>query len=345
VAVASPQVVRKAYADFMRKISDQQEESKMTIWLKPQFRAVGIATLIIVALILFLSFPSGKSWAGQFLGIFRVQQVKFVELETNVLEEISGNSTLNQRLGEIISSSITVLREPEEPQEVADAQTASQLVGYPIRLPTKAAATPSIVVNGGTAFEMVIDRERVQAFLEEVGRGDLVLPQSLNGAVVNVDIPRGVSALYGECPSVKKSDDEQSPEEKRRVNYPNCIIFSIFASPTVTTPPDLDLAQLVQLGLEFSGGQLKMPNHSTQQIDWTSTLVIPIPKRDAHLEQLSVDGVIGSLILQETGYIPRYALIWTKDGIVYACMAGELIQVRRLTWQTAYPKDKYILYG
>jgi hypothetical protein len=52
-------------------------------------------------------------------------------------------------------------------------------------------------------------------------------------------------------------------------------------------------------------------------VDWTSTLVIPVPRR-ATSEDVSVDGVTGKLIQRVTDYAPEYALIWVKDGIVYA---------------------------
>ena len=54
-------------------------------------------------------------------------------------------------------------------------------------------------------------------------------------------------------------------------------------------------------------------------VDWSSTLVIPIPN-DASYQAVAIDDVTGSLIIQssENTSNPRYLLIWVKDGILYA---------------------------
>ena len=53
-------------------------------------------------------------------------------------------------------------------------------------------------------------------------------------------------------------------------------------------------------------------------MDWTSTLVVPIPKNAATYQQLAVDGVTGSLIQRPSDDAPEFLLLWVKDGIVYS---------------------------
>ena len=53
-------------------------------------------------------------------------------------------------------------------------------------------------------------------------------------------------------------------------------------------------------------------------VDWTSTLVVPIPKNAAIYEQVDVDGVTGTLIQRPADDYPEFALIWVKDGIIHA---------------------------
>jgi hypothetical protein len=53
-------------------------------------------------------------------------------------------------------------------------------------------------------------------------------------------------------------------------------------------------------------------------VDWTSTLVVPIPKNAATYKQLNVDGVTGTLIQRPSDDSPQFVLIWVKNGIVYA---------------------------
>ena len=96
------------------------------------------------------------------------------------------------------------------------------------------------------------------------------------------------------------------------------MIFSQLPSPTVTAPAGVDVAQLAQIGLEFSGMTSDQAAAFTQTIDWSSTLVIPIPRNAATYQQVSVDGVTGTLIQRPADDAPEYLLVWIKDGVVYA---------------------------
>jgi hypothetical protein len=105
-------------------------------------------------------------------------------------------------------------------------------------------------------------------------------------------------------------------EQDMGKDYPDCIIFTQMPSPLVNAPADLNMAQLAQIGLEFSGMSQEEAAAYTATVDWTSTLVIPVPRR-ATSEDVSVDGVTGKLIQRVTDYAPEYALVWVKDGIIY----------------------------
>ena len=56
----------------------------------------------------------------------------------------------------------------------------------------------------------------------------------------------------------------------------------------------------------------------TSTVDWTSTLVVPIPSNAATYEQVTVDGVTGTLVQRTTDASSRFALLWVRDGIIYA---------------------------
>jgi hypothetical protein len=109
-----------------------------------------------------------------------------------------------------------------------------------------------------------------------------------------------------------------SDMDRPRESYPDCIIFAQMPSPLVNTPEGVDMAQLAQIGLEFSGMSRAEAAAFTATVDWTSTLVVPIPRGEATYEDVSVDGVTGKLIQRTSEYSPEYALLWVKDGIVYA---------------------------
>ena len=56
----------------------------------------------------------------------------------------------------------------------------------------------------------------------------------------------------------------------------------------------------------------------TSTVNWTSTLLVPIPRNASVNEQVSVDGVTGTLIQRPSDDAPQFALLWVKDGIIYA---------------------------
>ena len=186
-----------------------------------------------------------------------------------------------------------------------------------MRLPQSESSTRLSVLDR-TAFSFSIDRAKAQALLVEAGRSDLVLPAEIDGAVVKVSIPASVSAAYGTCPPIGQEDQTPATHGTPGRNYPDCIMLTELPSPTVSAPAGVDVAQLAQIGLEFSGMSTEQAAAFSRTVDWTSTLVIPIPKNAATYEQVSVDGVTGTLIQRPADDAPQFVLLWVKDGIVYS---------------------------
>lgn len=283
-------------------------------WFSFPLVRLGAAAL---ALTLFLSFPATRAWAGEFLNLFRVQQVQVVPVDFTGLEQLTGDGALGNRFTEMITDSVDVQQEPNEAVTVASAEEASELAGFEVRIPE--GMTPSqINVSSGAAFTFTVDRAKAQALLDEAGRGDLVLPDSVDGAEILVDIPAAVSVGFGTCPkpgSEVAGNTEQSTTESL---YPDCVIFAQIPSPNVNAPADLDIEALAQIGLEFTGMSTEEAQAFTSTVDWTSTLIIPIPQNASVNEQVEVDGVTGTLIQRPSGEGPQFALLWAKDEILYA---------------------------
>jgi hypothetical protein len=102
--------------------------------------------------------------------------------------------------------------------------------------------------------------------------------------------------------------------------YADCVIPAQIPSPEVSAPASLDIAKLAQIGLEFTGMTPEEAAGFTSTVDWTSTLVVPIPQNAASYQQVPVDGVTGALIertAEDGDDAPPFALFWVKDGIIY----------------------------
>ncbi len=280
-------------------------------------RTLWAGLTVIIVLVIGLSIPSGFAWAGQFLGLFRVQQVTVLPIDPTGLANLKNSSTLVQQMGELLANSINYEKKPGEPIPAANAAEASKLAGFTVRLPTSPSIQPSLTVQPGTAFEFTVDRARAQALLDESGHKDLVLPQSLDNANISVNIPDAVSAAYGNCPTPQNNASDPDIQGSAGRLYGGCIILAEMPSPTVDTPPDINFQQLAQIGLEFTGMSPAQAQALSNNIDWGTSLVIPLPKNAASYQKVTVDGVSGYLIQRPPDDAPEFALVWVKDGIIY----------------------------
>jgi hypothetical protein len=307
----SPQ---KAWGRFTRKMMQQKETSMTKKWFSIPMIRFGSVALVLLALI--LAFPSTRALAGELLNLFRVQQVQVVPVDFTGLEQLTGDGVLGNRFTELISSSVNMQQEPGEPTAAASAEEASQLAGFNVRIP--AGMTPSqIYVTNAAAFTLTVDREKAQTLLNEAGRSDLVLPASVDGADISVDIPASASVSFGTCPKPGSEVDGNSEQSTTERKYPDCVILAQIPSPSVNAPAALDIEALARIGLEFTGMSPEEAAELTSTVNWTSTLLVPIPRNAASHEQVTVDGVTGTLI-QRSGETSQFALLWVKDGIIYA---------------------------
>ncbi len=309
----APRPTRTALALFNRKENLTMFQKLFAKRLRPLWAGLSLVAVFAVA----LSFAPVRAWAGSFLGLFRVQQVAVLPVDITRMQDLTGNSPLSTDISQLMADSVTMTKKPQAPQTAASAAEASQLAGFTIRLP-EAAAAPQLTVQSGIAFEFVVDRDRAQALMNEGGHPELQLPASLQGVTIKVNVPSAVTATYGNCPQVKdvKGDPSQRGSAGRR--YSDCVVLVQIPSPTVTTPPDVDVAQLAEIGLQLTGMTPQQAHDYSQTVDWTSTLVIPVPRNAASYQQVTVDGVTGYLIQRPSDDAPEYALVWVKDGIIYS---------------------------
>ena len=313
----APRPARAALALFKRKEKLSMFQRLFTKRLRPVWAGLTVIALFAAS----LSFAPVRAWAGSFLGLFRVQQVTVLPVDTTRLKDLTGNSPLSAEITRLLSDSVTIIKQPQDPQTVGTAAEASQLAGFAVRLPSTPASAPQLTVQSSMAFEFVVDRARAQSLIDETGRPDLKLPASLDGTTVKVEVPAVVTAAYGICPKPQdeKADPDQPGSAGRR--YSDCVLFVQVPSPTVTTPPDVDVAQLAEIGLQLTGMTAQQAHDYSQTVDWASTLVIPVPRNGATYKQVPVDGVTGYLIQRPADDAPEYALVWVKDGIIYGVAA------------------------
>jgi len=285
------------------------------IFSKP-YRSAWIVGGIVAILAIALLFPPVRAAANSFLGLFRIEQFTVVQVNPGDLPKQLGSTSSFENL---ISDSVKI-EELGDPQEVANATDAGALAGIPVRLPSNLTEELKLVVQPGAKATFQIDLPRVRAVLDEIERSDVVLPDEIDGATVEVVLPTSVSASYGTCDQTSEAAREAGadPDDPSSIRA-FCTTLVQMVSPSVSAPPGLDVAGLGQAFLQLMGMSADEAAKFSQQVDWSTTLVIPIPRYGADYEDVVVDGVPGTLIHQSLEeHAPEYLLIWLKDGIVYA---------------------------
>jgi hypothetical protein len=282
------------------------------------FPVVRTGVVAIFALAMLLAFPTTRAFASKLLNLFRVQQVAVLPIDMSGMESLTGNEALGNKMSELMSNSTEVTKEAMEPVTVANASEASNAAGFEVRLPKDMAAS-TIIVSDSSAFTINIDLAKIQALLDEAGRSDLILAETMDGAEISMDIPASVNATFGNCPEFNADSNEFNGERPSSMNarYEDCLVFGQIPSPVVQAPADVNMAELAQLALEFSGMSREEAATLADTVDWTSTLVVPLPRDAATYSDVNVDGVTGSLIQGDSEYAPQFALLWVKDGVVY----------------------------
>ena len=308
-----PLSAEKAHARLTERISDSElKEGNMWDNFKSLLpRPAWITLAVIALLVVSLAFAPARAIANTFLGLFRVEQVRVVELS---VQDMPGQLGSSSQFEYIMSNDVHI-QERGEPQEVSSPGEASALAGIPVRLPTQIEGQETLEVLPGGDVTFNVDLEQIRMVLHDIGRADIELPDSLDGATVFVDIQAGVQAKYGEC----EFDLEEDLESHQPPRELDCTTFLQIPSPTVSAPPGLDIVQIGEAFLQVTGMSPEEAADFARSVDWTTTLIIPVPRYGSEHEEVQVDGVTGTLI-QQYGYKMDdvYLLIWVKDGILHA---------------------------
>jgi hypothetical protein len=150
--------------------------------------------------------------------------------------------------------------------------------------------------------------------------------------LIAVHIPKIVISMYGDCP-VRHGDGisntqfhaealaERKMERMATMKSTNCTYFIQAPSPTVSVPPDLNMSEIAEAALELAGMSSAEARSFCQTVDWSSTLVVPIPHNTSAYEKVTVDAVEGTLITEALPQGNHYSLLWIKNGVIHS-LAG-----------------------
>ena len=302
-----------------RRLAERLEQEKEQQTMKPKTfihlpRSAWAVIGVVAALAIAMTFAPVRALANSFLALFRVEQIRVVQIDpANMPEKLESSSQLEY----ILSNNVKVDKQGE-PKEVASADEASALAGFPVRLPSDLEGKQSFLVQPEASLTFTVNLELVRGVLKDIGRTDIQLPDNLDGAVVSMKIPTSVVAQYGDCSYPEQPaqvDPDSAPPVEPKPD--NCTSLAQIPSPEISAPPDIDLAMIGEAYLQVLGMSKEEAASFAGSVDWTTTFVIPMPRYGADYQEVDVNGIPGTLVIENEVWANHYMLLWIKDGIVY----------------------------
>ncbi|HLF88959.1 MAG TPA: zf-HC2 domain-containing protein [Anaerolineales bacterium] len=311
----------RAYATLQQKLT-QKEPAMFQKLFSPKMRPVLTTGLIIALLAIALTVPSIRATAVEFLGLFRVQQIEVVEFNPANLPQ-NLDSSLNN-LDQLIANNLKI-EESGDPVEVTDAAEASSLAGFNVILPQDIKSNSHLTVQPETTASFFVDLSLWQGLLDEMNRSDIQIPTELDGQTITFYADKSVTYIAGAC-VLDQEEFERVPFEQR-----NCTLLVQTPSPTIDAPPTLPINEIAQAALQFLGMSAEEAASFSEKIDWTTTLLVPIPT-GAQYREVTVQGVTGTIFIGDYEHGRSQAtLMWVKNGIVYSLTApGSVSEILEL---------------
>lgn len=281
--------------------SDARSNDKM--WRRittGRWRVAWAAMVAALAITFVCAYAPARTLASQALGVFRVRKFAVISLSASTVE----NLNLLDAAEQLLSEQVEVIKGPGPSTPAGSAAEASALAGFDVRLPSRLPAAfqgePTLLVGDTAHVQARVKLDRVRAILDAMGRSDLALPKALDGAVLDLNVPHIVTALWLGGAGASPLTLIQAP------------------SPDVELPAGVDLADLGAIALQLAGLPKAEAVELAARIDWANTLVIPLPQSAATYRDVTVAGAQGLLIQgSPSNQGDQYLLLWQRDGIVY----------------------------
>jgi hypothetical protein len=287
-----------------------------------RFQPAIIALTLVGLVALSFSFAPVRALAGEFLSIFRVQNVVVVPVNTDQIANLEGNSQL-EAMFEQISNQAEVLVDGGEPYPVDSLSEASTAVDFSLASLATAGDPTSVQVVPQSMAQFYLDKDLAEAVFE-AAQIEVSLPDSLNDTPIVINKPTMVSQVWGEALDLEAMKEQAEGERFDRHDGPRGrsydsgieLVFVQMRSPEIEYPDDLDLNGLGTAGLQLLGYSELEATALSATIDWANTLVLPLPTdADVNVESVSVNGASGQLMSNSDG--SHTALTWQADGITY----------------------------
>jgi hypothetical protein len=305
---------RRPRPDFVRQVRERLDKQDLEMAVihqpRPALRATAYAAAVLVVVGAF-ALPSVRAAAAAFLDLFRV--VNFAPVAVNP-ERVKELATRGQGLDlkSLLGDSVQVLKQSGPPQQVADAQAAGAAAGIPVRMPAwlpPGMAPERFDVAGENATRITVNAQNLNGILDAVGVSDLRVPPEADGQSVTLSVPPIVSVAFG---------DQRS----------NKAVLHQARQPAASFPAGADLTTFAEIGLRVLGLERGEAHRFAQNVDWRTTLLVPVPVNAAGFKQVDVQGNQGVLIEMNRPATngdrggPRAQLMWSSGGSIFVLIGN-----------------------
>ncbi len=245
-----------------------------------------------------------------FANVLPLFQPKTVEAVPVQITDVQALSALSEY------GTITWSKQPE-PQVVLSAADAKAIAGFnaPVAsyLPAGVSSTVTYAAMPKAVAVFTFDASKAAAAAAATGKPLPALPKGVDGAKLTVTVGPAILEVYG---NLKSSAAESSQD----VNLPQLVIAE--SSAPVVTSTQVTAKQLEDYILSIPGLSKDLAAAIKAIGDPSTTLIIPIPIQYATSTSVTVQGVHGVAVGDNTGL--GSGVIWIK-GNVFA-VAGPLKQ-------------------
>lgn len=235
--------------------------------------------------------------ASEFLSLFRVEKFVVVGVDPQRVEQLASALDQDTFFGEQ-----EVLEQVGEPKQVASLDEAIQLAGFqPLRAAQGFGEPTNILVNNRTVTRFTPDVEALRAILTEVDLDPELIPENIDGKPFDITVPVGIAQDYHD-------QDTQS-----------VYTLAEMPSPTVAVPEGVDIKALGETMLRLLGMSSQQAERMSDTIDWTTTLVLPIPTdMMSNMQEVNVRGTNGLMFWNDPDQHDHEAiLMWQGSGHLF----------------------------
>ncbi len=237
--------------------------------------------IILALLVGVFSFAPSRAWARQLLGIFRVNKFAVVSVAPDQARIEAAGQALQDKL--FVGEPEMIADEPTV--QVKSVAEASQKAGFTVRVPKALSAKPQISVKGRSEASFTFSREGLVTLLNLAGMDPAAIPNNFNTAKLHVTVPAMANVEIGDY----------------RITQ--------VRAPEIDYPEGIDPQVIGQAGLRIMGVSPQEAERITGKLDWTNTLLLPIPKDAAEYREVIVAGEQGVILIPRPQAVKQAAKV------------------------------------